>query len=147
MREMTILLFLAVLSCGQTALTDGEGGAAGFAGGAGSGGSGGAAGSGIGSNCIDEAFDAGAQSCSYTLPLPCKPCVNCAPLQPGDNGGCGAPDISIFDWHGGGVDTSLRYPVGCDVLLPTENPFYPGGPQPCICSTMLDSSPIWQCPI
>jgi len=146
MRGLIILSFLAVLSCGQTALTDGDRGAAGGAGGTGLGGSSGDANNGTGGNCVDEAFDASAKSCSYSLPLPCKPCINCAPLRPGDDGGCGAPDISIFDWHGGGVDTSLRYPIGCEVLLPTENPYYPGGPQPCSCSTLLES-PTWSCPI
>ena len=91
--------------------------------------------------------DASFNGCSYKLPLPSKPCIDCAPLPAGDTSGCGAPDISIFTWHGGGVDTSLRYPVGCTVYLPTENPAYPGGPQPCSCSGFSNPNPRWTCPI
>ena len=105
-------------------------------------------GSGDSGGCTNTPPDAGANSCSFSLPLPCKPCIACAPLPPGDTGGCGPPDISIFSWHGGGGDTSLRYPVGCTVYLPTENPYYPGGPQSCDCATEPpDAGPFWECPI
>ena len=143
MRGLIVLGLAFVLSCGQAALKGGistsDSGATGGAGG-------GSANSGIGGDCINEAFDAGPNSCSSSLPLPCRPCINCAPLQPGDDGGCAAPDISIFGWHGGGVDTLLRYPVGCQVYLPTQNPYYPGSPQPCGCQTLTGSA-AWECPI
>jgi hypothetical protein len=109
-----------------------------------------ACGSGGSSKCINVSPDAGPNACSFSLPLPCTPCIACAPLSPGDTSGCGPPDISIFDWRGGGVDTSLRYPAGCTVFLPTENPYYPGGPQPCSCSTepgSPDGGANWLCGI
>jgi hypothetical protein len=93
-------------------------------------------------NCTNERPDAGANSCSATLPLPCKPCIACAPASSGGTGVCAAPDIAMFDWLGGGVDTSLRYPVGCAVYLPTQNPYYPGGPQICYCNQAGE----WVCP-
>ena len=98
---------------------------------------------------IGSSSDAGREGCSYSLPLPRKPCIDCAPLPTGDTSGCAAPDFSIFDWHGGGVDTSLRYPVGCAVVLPTENPYYPGSPQTCFCSSSFapPEGPGWTCPI
>ena len=110
-------------------------------------GSGGTSGStatgGTGGGGSDGTFN----GCSYKLPLPEKPCIACAPLPAGDTSGCAAPDISAFNWHGGGVDTSLRYPVGCTVYLPTENPYYPGGPQSCSCGVFVGGAPTWSCPI
>ncbi len=148
MRAVTVLGLLAVLSCERTSLrsgvSPGDARAAGGFSETGSGGVGGSANNAIGGNCINEAFDAGPNSCSYSLPLPCEPCINCAPLPPGDDGGCAAPDISIFDWHGGGVDKSLRYPLGCVVYVPTQDPYYPGGPQTCSCITGL-TTPTWVC--
>ena len=94
--------------------------------------------------CVNQVWAGGANDCSSSLPLPCAPCIACDPLPSGSSGGCGAPGISIFSWHGGGVDTSLSYPVGCVVRLPTENPYYPGGPQDCQCDADTLS---WLCPI
>jgi hypothetical protein len=144
MRLLTMLLFLAATSCGQTALNDVDGG--GDDADTGLGGSGGNPDNHLSGNCIDEAFDAGASSCSDSLPLPCKPCINCAPLQPGDSGGCPAPDGPLLHWGGGGVDMSLRYPVGCQVFIPTLGPMSPSGPVSCYCSTQM-GSPDWACPI
>jgi|SRR5450631_1561328 len=141
MRVPTVLLFLAATSCGQTAFTSVDGGGDDVV--ANPVGRGGNPDNRLAGNCFEETFDAGASSCSNSLPLPCKPCINCAPMQPGDSG-CRAPDISILGWQGGGVDLSLRYPVGCVVYLPAEG--YYGGPQPCICSTQT-GSPSWVCPI
>ena len=126
---LAVLAVILLACCDRSPLLDAPDGA-----------TGGAAGSG---------GDAGFKSCSGKLPLPSKPCIDCAPLPAGDSGGCAAPDISIFNWHGGGVDTSLRYPVGCTVYLPTENPYYPGGPQPCSCSAFggPNAAPSWACPI
>jgi hypothetical protein len=94
--------------------------------------------------CVNQVWTGGANDCPSGLPLPCAPCIACDPLPSGSSGGCGAPGISIHNWHGGGVDLSLRYPVGCVVTLPTENPAYPGGPQPCGCDADELS---WLCPL
>ena len=94
--------------------------------------------------CVNQVWTGGANDCSSSLPLPCAPCIACDPLPTGSTGGCPAPDISIVTWHGGGVDLSLRYPVGCVVTLPTENSAYPGGPQPCNCDADALS---WLCPL
>ncbi len=96
--------------------------------------------------CTVQVFSGNLSDCSPRLPLPCSPCIACAPLAVGDTGGCGAPDIKLFSWDGGGVDMSLRYPVGCTVYLPTDNPFYPGGPQTCACDGSI-SPPTWICPV
>jgi hypothetical protein len=150
MRIASALGLLAVLSCTETSLSGGippaDSGFQDDSGGTGSGDASAGADNRLSGNCINERFDAGAQSCRSTLPLPCQPCINCAPLRAGNDGGCAAPDISIFGWHGGGVDTSLRYPVGCVVYLPTENPHYPGGAQECSCSAEI-GFPTWECPI
>ena len=97
-------------------------------------------------SCTVQVFSGNVSDCSTKLPVPCSPCIACAPFAPGDTGGCGAPDISLWSWKGGGVDMTLRYPVGCTVYLPTENPYYRGGPQPCTCS-LFASSPTWSCPL
>jgi hypothetical protein len=94
--------------------------------------------------CVNQVWTGGANDCPSGLPLPCAPCIACDPLPSGSSGGCGAPGISIHNWHGGGVDLSLRYPVGCIVTLPTESSFGPGGPQPCQCEADTLS---WNCPI
>jgi hypothetical protein len=94
--------------------------------------------------CVNQVWTGGANDCPSGLPLPCAPCIACDPLPSGSSEGCPAPDISIHNWHGGGVDLSLRYPVGCVVTLPTENPAYPGGPQPCGCDADELS---WLCPL
>jgi hypothetical protein len=94
--------------------------------------------------CVNQVWTGGANDCPSGLPLPCAPCIACDPLPSGSSGGCGAPGISIHNWHGGGVDLSLRYPVGCVVTLPTENPAGPGGPQPCGCDADTLS---WICPL
>jgi len=150
MRLASALGLLAILSCTETGLSSGippaDSGVQDDSDGTGAGDASAGADNRLSGNCINEAFDAGEQSCRYALPLPCQPCINCAPLQPGYDGGCAAPDISIFNWRGGGVDTSLRYPVGCAVYLPTENPYYLGGAQECDCSTLI-GSPAWTCPI
>lgn len=93
--------------------------------------------------CTVQVYNGNVGDCSSRLPLPCAPCIACYPLPAGDTGGCGAPDLKFFNWNGGGVDTSLRYPTGCNVFLPTENPFYPGGAQQCTC----DASAGWMCPV
>lgn len=144
MPVLIVLLLLAATSCGQTALTGVDGG--GDDSDTSLGGNGGNPDNRLGDNCINEAFDAGANSCSESLPLPCQPCINCAPLQPGDTGGCPAPNGPLLHWGGGGVDMSLRYPVGCQVFMPTLGPMSPNGPVSCYCSTLL-GSPGWGCPI
>jgi hypothetical protein len=98
-------------------------------------------------SCTVQVFKGNVSDCSGTLPLPCSPCIACYPLAPGDNGGCAAPDLSMFDWKGGGVDMSLRYPVGCSVYLPTQNPYYPGGAQSCTCTSIVGMQASWICPI
>jgi hypothetical protein len=99
-------------------------------------------------SCTVQVFKGNVSDCSGTLPLPCSPCIACYPLAPGDTGGCEAPNLSLFSWKGGGVDMTLRYPEGCNVYLPTENPYYPGGPQDCTCSRFgATATPSWACPI
>lgn len=97
-------------------------------------------------NCTVEIYSGNVNDCQYALPLPCAPCIACYPLAPGDNGGCAAPDLSMFDWKGGGVDMTLRYPVGCSVYLPTQNPYYPGGAQICTCTSIVGMPTSWICP-
>jgi len=105
---------------------------------------GGAGGGDAAPNCTNERPDAGANSCSFTFPVPCKPCIACAPLLPGDASGCGAPDFPFGDWPGGGVDTSLRYPEGCNVVLPTGS--YYDSPQTCYCDAAFGTPfPGWWC--
>lgn len=100
------------------------------------------------SACVEKTYRTSESDCSG-LPLPCSPCIACEPLAPGDVSGCSAPDIAIFDWGGGGVDPSLRYPTGCNVYLPTGNPYWDGLPQACFCDPFIadGSLPAWACPI
>ena len=93
--------------------------------------------------CVNQVWTGGANDCPYGLPLPCAPCIACDPLPSGSSGGCPAPDITIADWHGGGVDLSLRYPVGCVVTLPTEY----AGPCDCIADLPDITAPFWSCPL
>lgn len=96
-------------------------------------GAGGASGGATSTGCVNETYRGGTNDCSYGLPLPCAPCFACNPLPVGDNSGCAAPTGRLAGWQVVGVDPSLRYPLGCTVFLPEENPFYPGGPQTCDC--------------
>ena len=98
--------------------------------------------------CVEDVYHGGVNDCPHELPVPCKPCIACDPLPPGDASGCAAPDFAFYDWPGGGVDTSLYYPVGCAVQLPTENLTYPGAPQGCGCAgpTFIDVNDGWLCP-
>lgn len=45
------------------------------------------------------------------------------------------------------VTVQTGRPVGCVVLLPYENPYYPGFPQDCLCeqSTFTNNLPRWSC--
>jgi hypothetical protein len=117
-----------------------NGGTAGFSGAGGFAGSSGASGGEAGGSCVDRTDPA---DCVYALPLPCEPCLTCEALPPGDSSGCEAP------YDGGAVDPNKRYPLGCTEYLPWENPYYPGGPQPCSCMDlgMPDGAPNWVCPI
>jgi two-component system, chemotaxis family, sensor kinase CheA len=54
-------------------------------------GSGGASGGASSTTCVNETYHGGANDCSYSLPLPCVPCIACNPLPAGDNSGCAAP--------------------------------------------------------
>jgi len=163
MRRLVVLALVSA-ACGRSGLLDpgvgretGEGasigGSAGHGGSSGTGGMatggvGGTSSGGINDGCINETFHGSANDCSHGLPLPCTPCIACNPLPSGNAGGCDAPDIAIFSWPGGGVSSSLRYPAGCTVYLPTENPDYPGGPQTCTCEApfAVEPGPYWTCP-
>lgn len=97
-----------------------------------------------GVTCVEEPIDAGV--CPRGLPVPCRPCLDCAPLPTGETGGCGAPDVFIFDWRGGDVDESLRYPVGCSVALPTVDPLDPVRPLRCVCGELkTPNGYVWSC--
>jgi len=91
------------------------------------------------------------QSCPTGEPLPTSPCFTCDPLPAGADAGCGAPLPSIFGWDGGGIPDGQRYPVGCRVALPVENPNFPGGPQTCSCTSNPPDGgsgyTAWSCPI
>lgn len=148
-RWVTLLLLMAI-GCGQQTPLDESGSNRASNSGVDGAPSGSGGTSGSSRDCTNILPDAGANTCSSGLPVPCKPCIACAPLPHGDKSGCAAPDIAIFAWPGGGVDTSLRYPVGCAVFLPTQNPYYPGSPQTCGCHSDLlppDAGPSWICPI
>ncbi len=84
-------------------------------------------------------------SCPVGLPLPTTPCFTCDPVPPGGAAGCGAPLPKLFGWDGSGIPEGVSYPVGCTVLLPVQNPFYPGSAQPCDCITFATPSPSWSC--
>ena len=95
--------------------------------------------------CVDQAYGVGS-GCSSKLPPPCKLCIACDPLLQGASSGCAAPDISKFDWPGGGVDRSLRYPESCVVYLPTGNPYYWGETLSCFCTSEFSTQgPVWAC--
>lgn len=115
--------------------TSGTGGSAGDADDGGNPGAGGTAG------------DAGTQQCSYAMAVPEEPCFTCEPLPEGGMYGCGRPP-AMWGWDGSVDDPTLMYPEGCTVYLPVENPFYPGGPQSCLCEAwMPDRTPAWSCPV
>ena len=41
-----------------------------------------------------------------------------------------------------------RYPLGCGVDFPNENPYYPClGPQQCVCSNVIADMSRWLCPL
>jgi hypothetical protein len=85
-------------------------------------------------------------ACPVGLPLPKTPCFTCDPVPPGGDVGCGAPLPKVIGWDGSGIPQGVSYPVGCTVFLPVENPYYPGGAQPCECSDFASPSPVWSCP-
>ena len=96
----------------------------------------------------DAAADA--RTCPEGKPAPdAAACYTCDPLPAGSDAGCGGPIPALWGFDGGPTPEGRRYPVGCGVALPVENPFYPGGPQFCSCTTLLqiDGSPRWLCPI
>jgi hypothetical protein len=86
-------------------------------------------------------------ACPGGLPLPKTPCFTCDPVPPGGDAGCGGPLPKLWGFDGSGIPGGVSYPVGCTVLLPVENPYYPGGPQGCQCSTFAMPSPGWTCGI
>jgi hypothetical protein len=88
-----------------------------------------------------------ALACPTGKPLPRQPCFTCAPLPSGADGGCGGPIPALWGFDGGPTPDGGRYPLGCHVALPVENPFYPGGPQYCSCEALLPTGPSWLCPI
>jgi hypothetical protein len=94
---------------------------------------------------IDSAADA--LVCPTGKPLPRQPCFTCAPLPSGTDGGCGGPIPGLWGFDGGPTPDGGRYPLGCHVALPVENPFYPGGPQYCSCEALPMTDPRWLCPI
>jgi hypothetical protein len=98
---------------------------------------------------VDGATPAGpdgsrAHSCP-NWPLPAAPCFTCDPLPADVPGGCGAPLPMLWGWDGSGVPEGRRYPLGCIVLLPVENPFYRGTAQACDCADVISSGVTWQC--
>jgi len=92
----------------------------------------------------DGAVGSPVHACPTGLPLPAEPCFTCDPLPPGSSGGCGSVP-KPFGWDGG-TPNSSRYPQGCIVYLPVENPFYPGGPQSCNCEEFPGQGLTWICP-
>ena len=87
--------------------------------------------------------------CRLGKPLASEPCFTCSPL-PADshNVGCASPLPTLWGWDGSGIAPGVSYPLECMVYLPVENPYYPGGPQPCSCSAFTDGAPPqWTCGI
>jgi hypothetical protein len=82
----------------------------------------------------------GAASC------PGEPRFTCLPTRAVFGGCSGFP--GLWGWKPSPQLLSLRFPVDCEAELPVENPFYPGGPQPCSCDSYgFFSGAHWGCPV
>lgn len=81
--------------------------------------------------------------CSKSAGAGC-PAGEMCPEIPLGSGGC--EDLPGLFGHPKVIVQTGR-PVGCVLLLPYENPYYPGSPQDCFCeqSTFTDNLPRWTC--
>jgi hypothetical protein len=75
----------------------------------------------------------------YTVPAPKDVCFFCDPLPPGSSEGCGVP-VSCTDTD---TESAVRYPVGCRVIFPRRNEFYPDVFQEADCYSAW--APNWSC--
>jgi hypothetical protein len=76
-----------------------------------------------------------------SVPPPKEPCFECDPLPPGSQGGCASPPQG-----GNATPSTLRYPQGCKVVLPTTSSFYPGAGLECTCEEFPGQGLTFICP-
>lgn len=96
---------------------------------------------------LSLSFTACPASSNQCPPVPDQTVVTCAP-QPLDAGGCvGLPQNPWGPNPDMGEPTN-RYPLGCGVDFPNDNPYYPcSGPQQCVCSNAIADMSRWICPL
>lgn len=74
----------------------------------------------------------------------------CQPLPAGTPDTCGEAPRTFWGWTTSAPPSDARYPIGCGVSFPVQNPYYPGPNQSCECNRVLSGptgAPTWACPI
>jgi hypothetical protein len=83
----------------------------------------------------------------------CRYAITCDPLPPDATDVKGCEGLPNDMWSADALrrcPTRVRYPEGCMVYLPTPNPYWPGAPQGCGCTTRHlpgHESTGWGCPL
>jgi len=105
-----------------------------------------------------SATDASAPDTTTSYPSP-DAGFTCDALPTGAAGGC-PPIMDMFCDDGGPpqpghhapcTDAAFggdhRWPIGCNVTLPSDSPYYPGSGQLCLCTETGGDGGMWSCPL